>query len=148
VPFAQAASRRHRAATYPVPKTLALPYQETASTQQAFGQIMNELAGANQRTRAARHVPMRSGQAVPPDEFRPRIGLDQPNGEPCNLHVAPDAHIEMSICRFDIFYTHRFAISSGIDVFDGQCDTTRNDQPSSRPRAVLAQGRRESGQRP
>lgn len=48
VPFAQAASRRHRAATYPVPETLALPYQETASTQQAFGQIMNELAGANQ----------------------------------------------------------------------------------------------------
>lgn len=47
VPFAQEPDRRYRGATIPAPKSLALPYQETMSTQQAFGAILNEIAGSN-----------------------------------------------------------------------------------------------------
>jgi pyruvate dehydrogenase E1 component len=48
VPFVQGGSRRHKAPVYPVPATMLLPHQEKVSTQQAFGQIMNELAGSDQ----------------------------------------------------------------------------------------------------
>src|SRR6185503_636182 len=45
--FAQGGSRRHKAETYAVPPSLALPHQERMATQQAFGLIMNELAGSD-----------------------------------------------------------------------------------------------------
>ena len=47
VPFAQGPSRRFHADALPVPASLALPHQESMSTQQAFGLIMNDLAGAD-----------------------------------------------------------------------------------------------------
>jgi pyruvate dehydrogenase E1 component len=46
VPFAQGGDRRHKAEVYPVPPSLALPHQDRMATQQAFGLIMNELAGS------------------------------------------------------------------------------------------------------
>ena len=48
VPFAQGPSRRHKAAAFAVPPSLALPHQEKASTQQTFGLVMNALAGSGQ----------------------------------------------------------------------------------------------------
>ncbi|MDB5561456.1 MAG: transketolase [Hyphomicrobiales bacterium] len=47
VPFVQGGDRRHKAAVYPVPPSLALPHQDKMATQQAFGLIMNELAGSD-----------------------------------------------------------------------------------------------------
>jgi len=49
VPFIQGGQRRRHAETLSVPASLALPYQPQMSTQQAFGLIMNELAGASSR---------------------------------------------------------------------------------------------------
>ncbi|MDR3475388.1 MAG: transketolase [Devosia sp.] len=46
VPFAQGGTRRRRAEVLPVPVSLALPHQAVMSSQQAFGLIMNELAGS------------------------------------------------------------------------------------------------------
>jgi len=46
VPFAQGGPRRYHAAPLPVPESLALPHQSEMSTQQAFGLILNELAGS------------------------------------------------------------------------------------------------------
>jgi pyruvate dehydrogenase E1 component len=48
VPFAQGGTRRYRSDTYAVPASLALPHQERMATQQAFGLIMNTLAGSDQ----------------------------------------------------------------------------------------------------
>lgn len=42
-PFFSAAKRRHQTPAIPVPATLAVPAQPSASTQQGFGQIMNEI---------------------------------------------------------------------------------------------------------
>jgi pyruvate dehydrogenase E1 component len=47
VPFAQGGTRRHEAKTYAVPASFALPHQERMATQQAFGLIMNTLAGSS-----------------------------------------------------------------------------------------------------
>ena len=47
VPFAEGGPRRFRAARLPVPESLALPHQPEMSTQQAFGLILNELAGSD-----------------------------------------------------------------------------------------------------
>jgi pyruvate dehydrogenase E1 component len=47
-PFAQGGPRRRRAEILPVPASLALPHQPVMSSQQAFGLIMNELAGSGQ----------------------------------------------------------------------------------------------------
>ena len=44
VPFAEKGSRRYAASSVAVPDTLAFPAQPVASTQQGFGQILNELA--------------------------------------------------------------------------------------------------------
>ena len=46
VPFAAGGSRKHHAPTLAVPASLALPHQAMMSSQQAFGLIMNELAGS------------------------------------------------------------------------------------------------------
>ena len=48
VPFAQGGARRYNSETYAVPVSLALPHQERMATQQAFGLIMNMLAGSDQ----------------------------------------------------------------------------------------------------
>jgi pyruvate dehydrogenase E1 component len=47
VPFAQAKSRHFEAPVYAVPASLALPHQEKYSTQQAFGLVMNAIAGSS-----------------------------------------------------------------------------------------------------
>lgn len=47
VPFARHRERRLRADPVAVPESLALPHQATQSTQQAFGQILNALAGSD-----------------------------------------------------------------------------------------------------
>jgi pyruvate dehydrogenase E1 component len=48
VPFAQGPSRRLHGPRLAVPATLALPHQAVMSSQQAFGLIMNELAGSGE----------------------------------------------------------------------------------------------------
>ena len=46
-PFAANSDRRYKAPVVPVPVTLAQPHQPEASTQQAFGAILNALAGSD-----------------------------------------------------------------------------------------------------
>lgn len=45
-PFAQQKHRRFKAGRYDVPADIVLPYADRAATQQAFGQILNGLAGS------------------------------------------------------------------------------------------------------
>jgi pyruvate dehydrogenase E1 component len=54
VPFASRGERRHSAPAVAVPDTLAVPSQKLTSTQQGFGQILNEIARAD--TPLARHI--------------------------------------------------------------------------------------------
>jgi len=56
VPFNRDGRRRFEADRIPVPKTLACPVRDTASTQEAFGKILYELAGDKNSQLAARIV--------------------------------------------------------------------------------------------
>jgi pyruvate dehydrogenase E1 component len=60
VPFAQAAERRLAAPRVEIPDELALPSQQTISTQAAFGNLLNEQAAATANLPAASSRPRRT----------------------------------------------------------------------------------------